>query len=196
VIEVAGLARPKPGQRVCGDAWLRLDRDGGVVLAILDGLGHGPEAATAAATGVAALHELTEVAAPDDLGRILLSLHGRLRGTRGVVAGVAWLKPDSGALHYVGIGNTEVRVLGSEPTRLYSRAGLLGGERRPTPVVQIATLPAGAVLVLHTDGIRPLEAARVTLSGSCEAIAQQLLAEHGRDDDDAGLLVARVRPAA
>lgn len=57
MIEVAGATRPRPGEQRCGDAWLHLDLGDASLLAIVDGLGHGPEAAAAASAALGSLRE-------------------------------------------------------------------------------------------------------------------------------------------
>src|SRR5918911_1647414 len=43
-----GLCMPKLGEEACGDAWAAVPHDGSATLLIVDGLGHGPDAAGAA----------------------------------------------------------------------------------------------------------------------------------------------------
>jgi len=45
---VAGVSRPYPGETVNGDAWAVHRHGGAGRIALVDGLGHGPEAAVAA----------------------------------------------------------------------------------------------------------------------------------------------------
>ena len=52
--------------------------DGGVLVAVADGLGHGPEAASAAKTAIAVLEASDE----RELGARFLRCHERLRDTR------------------------------------------------------------------------------------------------------------------
>ncbi len=191
LVEIAGLARARPGLRVCGDAWTRLDREDGALVAVVDGLGHGPEAAEAARAAVETLNVQATAAGPCNLSQLLAAMHETLRGTRGAVAGVALVEACTGSLHYAGIGNTEVRLFGPAPSRLFSRPGLLGGGRAPRPTVQSARLPPGAVLMLHTDGVGPLEGAQVPLRLSCQALAQHVLERWAHAEDDAAVVVVR-----
>src|SRR6202012_819822 len=50
-IRVGGILAARPGERESGDAWGVLWRAGTITVVIMDGLGHGPEAAQAAANG-------------------------------------------------------------------------------------------------------------------------------------------------
>ncbi len=52
-IEWAAKASARPGENICGDKLIAVDVDGtGALMGVLDGLGHGAEAAEAAKRGV------------------------------------------------------------------------------------------------------------------------------------------------
>src|ERR1043166_5109907 len=75
-----------PGQAQSGDAHLVKAVATGVLVAVVDGLGHGAEAATAARTAV---HTLAEHAAESVLA-LLQRCHVALKGSRGVVMSLAF----------------------------------------------------------------------------------------------------------
>ena len=126
-------------------------RAGTITVVIMDGLGHGPEAAEAAANG---LHELAVPAGADDPLALLGRLDRRLAGGRGAVAAVARMSPDE--FTFSGIGNIGAR-LGSNgasagqagrpglgrpgrPVGRRARAGLQHGHARPGPAAAAAGL--------------------------------------------------------
>src|SRR5689334_21723728 len=81
-----GLAtRPSLGEAESGDLHVVAAFSGGVLVAVLDGLGHGPEAALASRVAAATLH--------DNLGEPVTVLmercHAALHGTRGAVLSLA-----------------------------------------------------------------------------------------------------------
>src|SRR5215203_4819804 len=83
-VNLAHLSLPKPGERKNGDAVLvRRDEGGGVLLAVIDGLGHGPLAAEASQ---AAVDLLQAQPFQTSLLDTMQALHARLRDTRGAVA--------------------------------------------------------------------------------------------------------------
>ena len=94
--------------------------DGGVLVAVVDGLGHGPEAASAAKTAIAEL----EAAAGADLGAQLRRCHERLRDTRGAVVSLALFAPTS--LTWLGVGNVD-GVLLRAPRALPSTSSCAAG---------------------------------------------------------------------
>ena len=85
--------------------------DGGVLVAVADGLGHGPEAASAARTAIGVL----EAGHERDLGARFLRCHERLRDTRGVVLSLGLFA--TGSLTWLGVGNVDGVLLrsGSAP---------------------------------------------------------------------------------
>ena len=85
VVDWSARNRPLPGETESGDAPVVVFFPGGALLGLIDGLGHGPEAATAARAAVARLE-----AAPDQPVLKLINLcHEALRSTRGAVTWIA-----------------------------------------------------------------------------------------------------------
>src|ERR1700758_2355608 len=85
-----------------GDAHLVLDIPDGLLVSVVDGLGHGPDAAAAAQTALAALR-----AGPKDVQLLLRHCHEALRGTRGVVMTLAIFEARRRRLSWVGVGNVD-----------------------------------------------------------------------------------------
>jgi anti-sigma regulatory factor (Ser/Thr protein kinase) len=184
-----GLTRPMTGQEACGDAWA-VRRDGATVTGLLvDGLGHGPLAASAAQTAVRAFVD-ADAAPPAEL---LARIHRALQGTRGAAVALAQIS-EASELSYAGIGNIAGHLLGDErPRRLTSFPGIVGGAAR-TPREIAYRLESDTVVVLHTDGISEkvkLDAASGILRRTPTVIGATVLRDHGVRNDDAGVLVLR-----
>src|SRR5256884_8695143 len=95
--------RSLPGQ--AQSAYLHLVKPvgTGVLVAVVDGLGHGAEAAAAAQAAVAALERhATESPVP-----LIERCHRALQGTRGVVMSVAVLGRPDRSMTWLGVGNVE-----------------------------------------------------------------------------------------
>src|SRR5258705_7781661 len=189
-------ARPVgPGQE-SGDAWLVREPPGGALVAVVDGLGHGPEAAAAARQAIAVLAD----AEPEDPLRAVGRCHETLRGTRGVVMGLAWLDGTRGAMTWTGVGNVEGVLVRSDrhavPRReaLLARGGVVG---RQLPALSAAIVPVapGDTLVFGTDGIAPRFIGELDAVGSPQSAADHILAAHATGTDDALVLVVRYRGA-
>ena len=81
-------------------------------------------------------------------------MHGALRPTRGAAAAIARWNRRTGALQYAGIGNIAATIVIDGETRsLVSMPGILGhGVQRPRTFDY--EFPPGALLVMHSDGLR------------------------------------------
>jgi phosphoserine phosphatase RsbX len=84
-IDWAVAARPLAGQSVSGDRHAVAPFPAGALVGVIDGLGHGEEAAVAAAIAVATL----TAHAHEPVISLLKRCHEQLKGTRGVVMSVA-----------------------------------------------------------------------------------------------------------
>src|SRR6266436_1744964 len=119
-------SRPLPGEIVCGDRHLIKPTMNGVLLAVVDGLGHGGEALTAAKTAIAVLERHAEEPLPALVNRC----HEALTKTRGVVMTVARLRSFENELTWLGVGNVEAILLRADrrakADRVLLRGGLVG----------------------------------------------------------------------
>src|SRR5882672_4232412 len=100
-------SRALPGQVVSGDLHLIKPITDGVLAAVVDGLGHGDEAVTAAKTAIAALESHAE----EPLIALVNRCHEALTKTRGVVMTLATLRSSQDKLTWLGVGNVEAILL-------------------------------------------------------------------------------------
>jgi phosphoserine phosphatase RsbX len=190
-IEWGYAGRPLGGESESGDLHLVEAFPGGVLIAVLDGLGHGPEAALAARTAVATLR--------DNLGETVTVLvercHVALRKTRGVVLSLALIESRGREMTWLSVGNVDGTLHHArsvQPVRetLPHRGGVVGYQ---LPRLQAATLPfaPGDALVFATDGISGTYASESAIGWDPQQAADHILRVHGKDTDDALVLVAR-----
>jgi negative regulator of sigma-B (phosphoserine phosphatase) len=186
---VAGF--PGKGQQQSGDRYLVYPVAQGVLLAVVDGLGHGAEAAAAAELAVQTLQgHAVEAVTP-----LLQRCHETTRGTRGVVIGLASIDSLRGTLTWLGVGNVEGVLVSRVDRRarqrmLLSRAGIVGAQL-PSLAASVVPLTPGDLLILATDGIRSDANWQVILTDSPQKIADRILAEYSKGTDDALVLVSR-----
>jgi hypothetical protein len=162
------------------------------LLSAVDGLGHGPEAADAAAIACT----VVEDNAAEPLENLLVLCHQALRRTRGVVMTLAVVDHDRREVEWVGVGNVEgarVRARADDRPRIdtvFHSPGVVGYR---LPAVRVGTIPLepGDLLVLATDGIDAGFLVELRPHPDVERLAQQVLKHHARDADDALVLVAR-----
>ncbi|HEU5263258.1 MAG TPA: hypothetical protein VFU34_01375, partial [Gaiellaceae bacterium] len=103
VIEWAVAELTRPGQTESGDRYLATATPDGALVAVVDGLGHGAEAADAAKTAVRSL----ERDAQQPVVSLIQDCHRRLYGSRGAVMSLAAFNPREGAMTWLGVGNVE-----------------------------------------------------------------------------------------
>lgn len=193
-LEWSVAARPKPGELCSGDRHLVLPREADTLVALIDGLGHGTEAAAAAEVAIETLTQAVE-GSPVEL---LAHCHEALRATRGAAISLAVIRPDRTALEWLGVGNVEGVILhraDGKRSYLVMRSGVVGDRMPPLRSTTIA-LAAGDLILFASDGIVPGFEERVRVHRSPQAIADEVILRESRPDDDAVLLVLRVPPGA
>lgn len=189
VVEHSSLIRPCPGEQVSGDTAVVRPLENGLFVAIVDVLGHGPEAYELAVQIEAYLMRYGSF----DVSGLMTRLHQHLKGTRGAAVGLCALDAANGRLEYTGTGNTVLRRFGTIDTRLVSQDGVLGQNMR-TPRPQTLQLEKGDLVLLHTDGVRERFS-----SDDCGSIlhlppkevVRTIVKRFGKDYDDAGCIALR-----
>lgn len=192
LIETAAMT--KKGEDVSGDCACIGQTDAGVLVGVVDGLGHGAEAGEAAhCAGVVLEDPSTGVRVTEALQRC----HTALRGTRGAVIALAAFPIQATDMEWLAVGNIEgilVRGRFGRPGRemIVQRPGIVGHHM---PFLRSAKLPVrpGDMLVFATDGVRREMAQAVSRRGAVrlESGAAELLEEFATGTDDALLLTAR-----
>jgi phosphoserine phosphatase RsbX len=197
-VEWGVATRCRRGEATSGDLAVVHLRPEGALVAAIDGLGHGGEAARAARTAGQVVRERPS----QDLVRLVERCHRALRDTRGAAISLAFISPVKSTMTWLGVGNVEGRVLSSErsaarpKSSLALGSGVLGHE---LPSVRTATLDVrpGDLLVLATDGIEVAFADSLDTSGSAQTITERILDVHWKPTDDALVVAVRylgVRP--
>jgi phosphoserine phosphatase RsbX len=181
-----------PGQTESGDLHVVQDFADGVLVGVVDGLGHGEEAAAA---GRAALHVLAQ--SPEEpLISLVERCHEKLRSTRGVVLSLASFNIRENTMTWTGVGNVEGAFLRYDPDAiprhesLLLRSGVVGN-RLPRLSASIVPVMPGDMLIFATDGIRSDFVTHVNPNDSPQRVASRIIAECARQTDDALVLVAR-----
>ena len=182
-----------PGERESGDRHLVCHAGKGILIAALDGIGHGEDAARAAEAAVSILRANAE----KPVISLVERCHESLRSTRGVVMSLAFIDPEHGMMTWLGVGNVQVVLMrahaqkGSVQEVLLLRGGVVGSQ---LPSLQAAVLPIekGDTLIFTTDGIRGEYVEELSSREAPQRIADKILRSHGRGNDDALVLVVRL----
>jgi negative regulator of sigma-B (phosphoserine phosphatase) len=175
-----------------GDLHVVAPFPGGALVALLDGLGHGPEAADASAAAAPVLTAHAE----EPVLTLIQRCHEQLRGTRGVVMSLASFRTRDSSMSWSGVGNVSAVLLRHTPAAgrrdeaLATRGGVVGFQLPPMRADTMAVSP-GDVLVLATDGIRELFASGLSTHHPPQEIAESVLLRFAKSSDDAHVVVAR-----
>jgi hypothetical protein len=192
LIEWSVAGEALPGQAQSGDRSIVKEVPSGVLLAVVDGLGHGEDAAHPAALAVRALNS----ANGGSLISLLRCCQQQLQGTRGAVLSMAMFNEADDTMTWLGVGNVEGVLLrreaygGSRQESLLLRGGIVGAQ---LPYISASVVPVsyGDMLIFATDGIEGGFADNLNINASTQEIARHIVERHWRKSDDALVLVAR-----
>ncbi len=180
---------PRDGEQVSGDAVLVRRTEGGrVLLALVDALGHGPEAH---AVAVRACAIMTAAALDRGLAPVVDAVAAGLTGTRGAAAMICLV--DGDRLHGCGVGNVQLRTTVAVPVVLSE--GVLGGRIRKLRYFE-GPLHARGRMVLWSDGLATRVASDALGDATPAAAAIRLMHDYRYHHDDASVLVADWEPDA
>jgi anti-sigma regulatory factor (Ser/Thr protein kinase) len=148
-MELGVVCRAKRNEEICGDGWETASQPSRSMLLIVDGLGHGLGAATAAREAMQIFRSNSQYSP----ARIAEAAHAALRSTRGAVIGIAEIDLSQRLVRYAGIGNISGAIVSDQGARhLVSNNGTVGHDVRKVQEF-VYPFPTDAVLVLHTDGL-------------------------------------------
>lgn len=189
-LQVTGMAIPYPGERLSGDAWSWHQTPERTVVFLVDGLGHGREAAAAADEAVNTFHKHVEQAP----AQILSYVHDALKKTRGAVAAVGEIRPHDKTLTYTGVGNAAAVLLsGGLSKSLISHNGTLGVASPRLQEFRVEW-PNDGILIMHSDGLQSrwdLSSYPGLLSRHPAIIGAALIRDFRRQRDDACVVVVK-----
>lgn len=210
----------RPARVVCSDpsqteagTMLRLDANEGganVLLLVVDGIGHGPEAALVARAIIGTAEKHHALA----LDRLLRACHEAAFNTRGAALGVARISPDEEQLQFLGVGNVAIQICAHQPRKsspkssgifsltpaelgltcreLASNSGIVGYRIPNNLRAYSCEYHPGDVVTMYSDGItRKFDARTEVASGEDDAVAlaEAVFERHATQTDDATVVV-------
>jgi anti-sigma regulatory factor (Ser/Thr protein kinase) len=174
----------------CGDGWYVIRDPGRTTILVVDGLGHGPEAAKVQLEAIRIFRKDKN----GDPAEIIRTLHAGLRSTRGGVAAVAVIDEDRGRVMYAGAGNISGRIItGPATQKMVSLNGTVGEAIRKIQDFSYSW-KAGALMVMYSDGLSmqwALENYPGLRHKDPALIAGVLYRDHTRGTDDVTVLVVK-----
>ena len=153
-VEWSVAKRCRRGEATSGDLAVVNVLPDGALVAGVDGLGHGAEAARAAGRA----GDVVRASPGPDLVRLMQRCHIALRGTRGAAISLAFISASEGGMTWLGVGNVEGRVVSYNRSATRPKGSLALGRGvagYELPAVRTAALEIrpGDVLILATDGV-------------------------------------------
>lgn len=190
IIEIGVVALPKLGEDVSGDAWAWEGDQHRSLFLVVDGLGHGPAAASAASAAIRVFHDHHHQSPQ----RIVEAAHAALRSTRGAALAIAEINVEQQTVCFAGIGNISASISSAtEHHNLVSYNGTVGHEVRK---IKEFTYPwyANGLLTMHSDGISTqwkLDRYPGLSQKHPSLISGVLYRDFHRERDDVTMLVAK-----
>lgn len=185
-VTVGVAQRVCEGEAVCGDGYTALMLDDGVLVSVVDGLGHGPLAGEAST----AFTELLEADLSLSVLAMMQEAHARLSGTRGAAAAILRIDEETGRVHFTGVGNIEMHAISDVKMHPVCAPGIVGHRVRKMLPFEFA-LPEAALIALCSDGISSRLHLDEYVHLDAQAIADSILTDHGKSHDDATCVVVR-----
>jgi anti-sigma regulatory factor (Ser/Thr protein kinase) len=181
---------PYPGEVVSGDNWSWSDTVHGRTIMLVDGSGHGVEAARAAETAMRTFADNADAACEV----IVEEIHRALAPTRGGALAVARIDTAARVVRFVGVGNISAMLVTAGRSRhMVSHNGTAG---YVAPRIREFTYDytMDPLVILHSDGLtsRWDFAAYPGLAAQHPSlVAGVLLRDHRRGRDDASVVAMR-----
>ena len=186
-MEIVAVSRPKKGESVNGDAYFAKEFDGAVLMGVIDGLGHGEEANYASRKALSYLERHFHF----DLISLIKGCHAELQGTRGVALGLIKVKQGDNHLTFSGVGNIGARIIGAKSLHLRSMNGIVGHNLREVKELWYPYEDKDIIL-MFSDGISSrIDLFELLGLGELPAMAERIMQEYSKDEDDATVLLAR-----
>jgi negative regulator of sigma-B (phosphoserine phosphatase) len=187
-------SRALPGEQMSGDLHLVRPRNDGALVAVVDGLGHGSEAAEAAKKAIESLNAHPE----ESIISLVRRSHDELKATRGVAMTIALFNHRENTVAALGIGNVEATLLRANPDvnpqheDVLLRGGVVGYQL-PALGATVFPLYPGDLMVFATDGIRNDFTEGINSAELPQRVVDQILGQSFRGNDDALVLAIRYR---
>lgn len=179
------------GEGECGDLYLVEPTPDGLLVAVIDGIGHGMEAAKVAQLAASILKRH----AHEPVNELIKQCHVGLRATRGAVAALALIHARNRTMTWTGVGNVEGKLFPrgapTAPLTLLSASGTLGQGDGIEVHPDKLPINIGDTLILASDGVRSDFYLGLDMGQSPRQLADRILARSVLHKDDAMIVVGR-----
>lgn len=193
-LEWSAISHPMEGEEICGDDFLVKQHANSILVAVVDGLGHGREALDASGKALQYLRQYKN----ESLINLTNHCHEKLRNTRGVVMSLATFDINEDVMSWMGVGNVEGILFRNSEADETSRETILlrggvVGYKLPQLKASMMTIQPGDTLVFTTDGVGYGYSNEINIKQSTDDIARYIFNHFVNNNDDAQILVARYK---
>lgn len=193
-LEWSAISHPMEGEEFCGDDFLVKQYANSILVAVVDGLGHGREALDASGKALQYLQQYKN----ESLINLTNHCHEKLRNTRGVVMSLATFDINEDVMSWMGVGNVEGILFRNSDADETSRETILlkggvVGYKLPQLKASMMTIQPGDTLVFTTDGVGYGYSNEINIKQSTDDIARYIFNHFVNNNDDAQILVARYK---
>jgi hypothetical protein len=193
LLDFAVAEQTAQGEVRSGDRYLVAPIKRGMLIAVVDGLGHGQEAAFAADLAITTIEDHSE----EGVIPLAQRCHAQLARTRGAVMSLLSFDGFENTVTWLGIGNVDGVILpgaasSREPEWVFQCPGLVG-YRMPKLSAMVTPISPGDLIILTTDGIRSGFLRDCITPGQLLRTANQILNKCGKESDDSLVLAASYR---
>lgn len=192
-ISVGAARRPalKETSLFCGDIFHVEALKTSATMILIDGLGHGQQAAEIAESG---LQYITKRLNYYSIDSIIYQAGRDFQGSRGFVLAICKIDLRAMELSYCGVGNITVKLMSEK--RLHSILGARGiiGNVHQKPTLRKYSIKSDSSLLMHSDGISSnLHMLQImgVIKGSAQNTAENILTQFARSYDDASVIFAK-----
>ena len=191
-LEIGVAERPCPQMASNGDACVVLKWSSQVLVAVIDGVGHGPVASRASQLAAQYLRRH----AADDMHSLFRGVHKTCVASRGVVMALLHFDCGRRRMHHACVGNIVSRYWGdAERFELPVRRGVLGVNMPARLYISHRSITANDIFAVHSDGVNSSwhwHDVFHKADRSMNDVARQLLIDYQRPGDDATVALVKV----
>jgi phosphoserine phosphatase RsbX len=184
--DIGIVNRCAEGERVCGDGYTIDQQPDALLVSVVDGLGHGPNAAIAADAFASVVNGNTDMT----LSEMMAAANEHLSHTRGAAAALLRITSSTERIDFVGVGNIHLHTVTPEPINPVCAPGIVGHRLRK--IVPFGfRMPEWGLFALCSDGISSRIEFEAFENLEAQAVAEALLETHGKTYDDATCVVVK-----
>src|SRR5262249_3307293 len=186
LLDLAWISVPHPAEQRCGDGISTCASKQCLSILVVDGLGHGDDAADVSRRACSVFQQSPFQDARTLIGR----MNTELSGSRGAALALSRIEHESNKLCFVGVGNISSRIYSYfSSTGCVSTQGIVGNQIRTLMENTYDWVP-GSILLMHSDGIKASASLESGKPGkSALMLAAEIYRDYYRANDDATVAV-------